>query len=270
MKIAISNLSWDHKEDNEILKILNKYQIKGIELAPSKVWKDPTSVNFNLLKRYKKFWSDNGISIVATTSLLFGHPELTIFENREVREKTLGYLTKMLLLSASLDARVMVFGSPRNRNTYGLAKGEVSKIAQDFFYSISELAKKHNIFFGIEPNPKEYGTDFVNTTLEAQKLVEEVSHPNFKIHLDSGAMTMNNEDYKEAITKCLPYICHFHISEPMLKPINPNSKYHQTISTILKSLNYDKWVSVEMPLKTGVNHGAIIDQTLKLITSLYN
>lgn len=270
MKVAISNLAWEFNEDGEILPLLEKYKIKGIEIAPTKIWQDPINTNEHLLKAYKKYWEEKGISIVATTSLLFGHPELTIFDDNKTRDKTLEYLSQIIRLSAYLGAKATVFGSPKNRQTNGLPQKEVLKIAQEFFFAIGEVAKRYGIFFGIEPNPKFYGTDFINTTPEAIKLVQKVNHPNFKLHLDTGAMFMNNEDYKKIIYESLPFVCHFHISEPMLRPINQASKRHQTIAKILKSLYFDKWVSLEMSLKPKTNHKEIIDRVLKIVTNIYN
>ena len=49
MKLAISNLAWDEKEDNKVIKLLHKYKIQSIEVACSKVSKD--------FEKYKEFWS---------------------------------------------------------------------------------------------------------------------------------------------------------------------------------------------------------------------
>ncbi len=269
MKIAISNLAWEVNEDEQILPLLIKYKVDGVEIALSKVWQNPIKTDAIKLKKYKQFWSKNGFPIIATASLLFGHPELTIFKNRQTREKTFSYLSKMIEISAYLGAKVMVFGSPKNRKTNNLDKEEVSKIAQDFFFSIGEAAKKHDIYFGIEPNPVYYGTDFINTTMEALELIKKVDHPNFRLHLDSGTMAMNGENYQDTIRISLPYVCHFHISEPMLKPVKAGLVDHEVIAATLKLLKYDKWISVEMPLANNLPYKSIIEETLQFVTKIY-
>lgn len=269
MKISISNLAWDPDENDQIIPILKKYNIKGIEVAPTKIWKDPTNTQEVQLKYYKNFWSRKGISIVATTSLLFGRPELIIFGSRKMRDKTLNYLSKMIRLSAYLGAKAMVFGSPKNRKTNGFSKKEVAQIAQDFFFSVGEIAKKYDIFFGIEPNPSNYGTDFINTTQEALELVQKIDHPNFRLHVDSGAMAMNEENIAQMIKRCLPYICHFHISEPNLLPIPQGVVDHLKIAQVLRALDYKNWVSVEMPLGMDLPHEQIIDSALQFVTKTY-
>lgn len=270
MKIAISNLAWDHSEDNRLRNILRKYKIKGIEVAPTKIWQDPIRTSTTELKRYKKYWLDNGISIVATTSLLFGYPELIIFENKKTRKATFDYLLKMIELSGILGAKAMVFGSPKNRRRNSLDKKAAIEIAKEFFYKIGEFAKKYDIYFGIEPNPPLYGSDFILTTTEAMDFVKEVGHPNFSLHLDSSTMAINKEDYEESINLGLPYTHHFHISEPGLKPIPQGEVHHKKIAKLLKSNKYDKWVSVEMPLGTDIDHLSTIETALRFVTKVYN
>lgn len=269
MKIAISNLAWNRDEDEQVLAILHKHNISGIELATTKVWESPTTTSQEELALYKNWWKENGIEVVATTSLLFGHPELTIFENDQATLKTLDYLTETMRVSSTLGASAMVFGSPKNRQRFGKGGEETEKIAVEFFYKVGEAAEKYAVYFGIEPNPEFYGTDFVNNTNEAINLVTKVNHPQFRIHFDSGAMEMNKEDYQEVITSALPYTCHFHISEPQLKPVPTGDVDHKKVAEILRRLNYDKWVSVEMPLGQDVDHCAQIEKTLQFVTHIY-
>ncbi|KKU10938.1 MAG: hypothetical protein UX13_C0001G0029 [Candidatus Woesebacteria bacterium GW2011_GWB1_45_5] len=268
-KIAVSNLAWTRKEDAKILPVLKKYGITGIEIAASKIWEDPARVNRRTAENYRRFWTESGIKIVATTSLLFGHPELTIFKGSAKRKRTLNYLKKMIRLSSYIGARAMVFGSPKNRIIGNLPKEEVKKIAKEFFYEIGREAKKYNVFFGIEPNPKIYGTDFINSTQEAVALVKEVNHPNFRVHLDTGTMTANREDVEKTLRSAISYACHMHISEPLLKTVPQRKSNHVKVAATLKKLKYKNWVSVEMPLEENIDHVQKLQKTLKFVREIY-
>lgn len=268
-KIAISNLSWNKNEDQAIVSLLKKYQITGIEIAPTKIWGDPTKINRSEAEEYKSFWSKNGIKIVATASLLFGHPELTIFENEKTRKKTLNHLKKMIRLSHYLGATAMVFGSPKNRVVGNLDKTLIETIAIKFFTEIAQEAKKYNIYFGIEANPKMYGTDFINTTKDAVSLVKNVNHENFRVHLDIGTMIVNKENFENTLKLAIPYSCHLHISEPGLEPIPLTKSNHIKITKILKKLKYEKWASIEMPLNESPDNVNLIENALKFITNTY-
>lgn len=269
MNLAISNLAWDLSEDNIVLPIINKYGIKSIELAPSKIWTNPTEVSESKLIEYKKYWNKNGVEIVATTSLLFGHPELKIFENKNIRDKTLDYLIEMIRVSAALGAKAMVFGSPKNRIKGQLPSNNALDIAVEFFGKLGEIAKEYSIYFGIEANPAIYGTDFINSTPEAISLIKKVGHPNFGLHLDTSTMTINHEDYEATIKSGLKYNHHFHISEPGLKPIPSGETDHKKVENALSNLNYSNCISIEMPLNEPSGRFSQIEKTLNFVCETY-
>src|SRR3989338_2966053 len=269
MNIAISNIAWEKSEDKTVLSILKKHHIKGIEIAPTKIWENPIKVENKSIKKYKENWMKNGISFVAMQSILFAHPEFTLFDTKEVREKTLQYIVKMINLAQRLGIKAMVFGSPKNRAIKNLSNSEVFEIACEFFSKIADSAKQQDVYFCIEPNPPSYGTNFINNTKEAVDLIKTVNHPNFRLHLDSGALALNEENYEDSIKKGFPYLMHFHISQPYLAHVGKGIVDHKKIAEILKNLHYDKWVSIEMLNKRAKNSADTIDKTLKFVTSLY-
>ena len=55
---------------------------------------------------------DRGVSVVALQALLFGRPDLVLFESPERRSATLDYLEGVLRLASWLGAGPLVFGSP--------------------------------------------------------------------------------------------------------------------------------------------------------------
>ncbi len=269
MKIAISNIAWNNQEDPTILPLFKKYSIKGIEIAPTKVWKNPTGESLETIKKYKKYWEDQGITISSTQAILFARPNLNIFADKNQRLELLSYIKKMTRVSALLGAEIMVFGSPKNRNIETLNIEEALGIATEFFYNVGEIAKLHSIYFCIEPNPKEYGTNFINNTKEAIQLIKRVNHPFFRLHLDSGVLTVNKENYKNSIIEGFPYLKHFHVSEKNLLPIGSTNINHKEISKILKNLKYDKWVSIEMRRKENQLNDKAVENAFKLVTSVY-
>ncbi len=271
MNIAISNIAWERKEDKEIVKILQKYDISGIEVAPTKIWKNPLEAKEKEIKEYRNYWLNNDINIVAMQSLLFGHPELTIFDSKQTRGKTIDYLSRIVHLSSLLGSKIMVFGSPKNRLINGLRYDKVLEIACEFFYKIAEICKQYKIFFCIEPNPIEYGADFILNTNEAIKLVTAVNHPHFRLHLDTSTMTINKEPYENSIKNGLSLLKHFHISEPYLEPIREGVTDHENIAAILKKLHYNdnRWVSVEMRSSGNNSNIEHVNKALELVTKIY-
>lgn len=270
MKIAFFNIAWESNQDEIVATLLSKYKISGVELAASKIWVNPEKVSDKQAQKYRKFWNSQGIEIVALCSLLFPHTELNIFQNNDIRDQTLKYLEKIANLGRVLGAKVLVFGSPKNRNYQGLTSQEVQAIADHFFYQLALIGQKYQVIFCLEPIPAYYDTNFVNTTAEAVKLVKRINHPYFQLHLDSGAMTMNKEDYEASIKLGKPYIKHFHISEDFLEEVGTGTVDHQHLARLLKHIKYDGWVSVEIPKKNDDQDSlAKIERVLKFVKKIY-
>jgi D-psicose/D-tagatose/L-ribulose 3-epimerase len=267
MNIAISNIAWDYKEDDDISVILQKYTIKGIEIAPTKIWSDPVSIEKDDIISYKSYWEKKGIEIIAMQSLLFGHPELTIFEDSKKRKETISYLKKIIQLAAFLGVKAMVFGSPKNRIAGDKDQKEINEIASDFFSQIGDNAKEYDIHFCIEANPKVYGTDFLTTTDDLLTFVRKLHHSHINIHIDTGAMKLNNENPYQTIERAKPFY-HFHISEPNLLPV-PYEVEHHKIAKILKEINYKQWVSVEMRSQQDGSNVKQVEKTLEFVTNIY-
>jgi D-psicose/D-tagatose/L-ribulose 3-epimerase len=269
MKLAISNIAWLADEDELVLPILKEYGVQGIEVAPSKYWRNPIEATRDDILEKKNYLNSAGFDVPAAQSLLFGHPELTIFQDNETRNRTMDYLVRLGILCSQMGAKVLVFGSPKNRKRSGLSMESASDIATDFFYSVAEKIASFDIKICIEPNPKEYDCDFINTTLEGLELVKRVNHPNFRLHLDASAMTLNDENPSLITTKVLLWTAHVHISEPHLELIGSGTTNHDAFAEALKSQEYDGWISLEMRSGLLPNNLDSISQALDFTNSVY-
>src|SRR5574344_150229 len=168
MKLSISNIAWEVNEDKEIFELIQKYGFKGIELAPPKLFKDLSNVSNSEINDYLEYIKPYNFKFPAMQSLLFGKPELKIFDDS--RNVTLKYLKKIIDLAQKLDVKVLVFGSPKNRFIGDIQKEEARKIAIDFFKELGDYAYSKDRYCCIEPNAKEYGCDFITNTDEAIEL----------------------------------------------------------------------------------------------------
>lgn len=269
MKLSISNLTWELQEDPSVLQILKERNVNAIEVAPTKIWDNPTEATDEQILDYRSFWNKNDIEIVAYQSLLFGRSDLDIFSSEAKRLETLDYLKKIIVLGSKLGGKAFVFGSPKNRLVGETNPTKAIGIATEFFYQLGETANEHSVVFCVEPNPKEYGCDFITNTTEAIQLVKEVNHPGFGLHLDAGGMVINNEPIEEVVEKAAPFIQHFHISEPNLNMVKGNEVVHKQFARALHSIGYDKYVSIEM--KPGLNDSNLISvkDSLEFVQDVY-
>lgn len=268
MNISISNIAWDKKEDDRISSVLQHFRVRGIDVSPPKIWRMPAIVSDDEIRAYRQYWTGKQIRIIAVQSLLFHHPELRVFGDAQTRRKTVQYLSKMIELASTLGAKCVVFGSPQNRRKELLTSGQALNIAIDFFHQLGEIALKHRVLFCIEPLPPEIGCDFITTAKEGIELVKEVHSQGFGLLLDSGAMTVNGEDYQQTIENSFAWIEHVHISEPNLALVGSQETDHRIIASTLRRLNYIKWVSIEM-LGTGSDQVQSVSRALDFVTQIY-
>lgn len=253
MKLAISNIAWNFDEDEVISRLMQQHSITGVEIAPTKVWPKPLEASNEDIAAYAQFWRSQGIKVSSMQALLFGRPDLTIFETPEKRNETLEYLKGIIRVGGQLGAEVLVFGSPKNRLVHDLDREQIKEIAVEFFRKLGQTAADHDTVFCIEPNPKEYGCDFVNTSAEGRELVANVNHKGFGLHLDAAGMTLSKEDLKSELTKSIPVLSHFHVSEPNLQPIGTGGVNHDLFARTLRLGDYSRWYSVEMRAPGGEN-----------------
>jgi len=257
MKAAISNIAWRAEEDRSIAELLARLGFSGLEVAPTRVWKNPLAATSAEIAAQRRFWESHGLPIVAMQSLLFGHPELTLFESAEMRAKTFTYLSSMISLGRDLGAHVVVFGSPKNRKTNGRSASDIQTIALDFFRALGNRAGEAGVCFCIEPNPSNYECDFITTSHAGAELVRAVNTSGFGLHLDAAAMTLAEENPDTAVPLVAPLIRHFHVSEKDLAPIGSGSVDHARFAAALRRQKYAQWVSIEMRPDLGDNRSPI-------------
>jgi sugar phosphate isomerase/epimerase len=269
MKISISNIAWDPCEEAEVARLMAERGIRGVELAPTKIWPSLEGATGEAARDYRDGWEAQGVKVVAFQSLLFGRPELGLFQSEEVREETFAYLSRVIRLGSEMGARALVFGSPRNRLVGELAPARAMDVAVEFFFRLGEVAQRHQTLFCIEPNPTAYGCDFIRTAAEGRELVARVNHPGFRLHLDAGVMALNGEPYERAIEEGFEYLAHFHISEPQLAVVGNGQTDHARVARHLRQLGYDRWVSLEMRPGWAAPNTISVQRALDFVAEVY-
>lgn len=205
---------------------------------------------------YRAFWRDHGLAIVSLQALLFGRDDLRIFESEASREATAGYLEHVMTVAATVGASRLVFGSPKNRRRGELDRREADHVAVELFRRLGRAAVANGVTLCIEPNPLEYGCDYLTTAAEGLAFVERVDSAGIGLHLDSGAMTLAGEDPRTIMPRVGPWLRHFHISEPFLQIIGSGRVDHSAFAEALVAARFDGWLSIEMrapPADTAVD-----------------
>lgn len=266
MKLAISNLAWPSRLDSEVADTLAVHGVDAIEAAPGRLNEDPTRITLAQAAAFRRVWAARGIGVSAMQALFFGGPTCSLFAGVAARRELADHLVLIAEVAATLDAPLLVFGSPRNRARGDLPHEEAMKVAAEFFFDAAERIQAYGARIVIEPIPAAYGCDFLNTAAEALRLAQATDEL-IGMHLDSGCMTLAGEAVDEAIANAASRLCHFHVSEKDLAPIGSGTVRHEAFAAALKANRYEKRLSVEMrETSTPV---ASIDQALRHARGAY-
>ena len=268
--LCISNLAWTSHNDHVVAKILQKHQIRHIEVAPAKINSKPIDITEAIAKQYKTRWLENGVSIVAMQALVFGGPAALLFGRANDRAILLKYLFHIITVAHWLGASVLVFGSPKLRFSDTLDATTKVDIARDFFDTLGKFADVRGIRVCIEPNPRYYGCNFLNSSFEVLDFVDSLNNDGIGLHLDTGAMQIDNEVPAEVIEYCGPNIQHVHISNKDLKAIahSEHPEFHQCVATVLEQANYSNYLSIEM-LSSEYDELGLLERSIVKAKALY-
>jgi sugar phosphate isomerase/epimerase len=163
-----------------------------------------------------------------------------------VRDSTADYLRELVGFCADLGGKVMVLGSPKQRNVMpGVSREQASEWAAQTLRSAIAEAEARNVTICFEPlAPAE--TNFVNTAAEALAFVGRVPSPHFKIVLDVKAMCSESKPIPQIIRESWAHFRHFHANDPNLKGPGFGAVEFKPIAAALKEVGYAGYVSVEV------------------------
>lgn len=255
MELVVSSIAWTNEEEASIAEKLRELGVKHVEIAPTKLWDDPTQTTVEQARDYVDWWAQYGIGVSAFQSMLFARPDLKLFESDANRQETVEYMSKFLELAGTMGAKKLVFGSPKNRQRGEVPIEQANQIAGVFFDELGDVALKNNVILCLEPNAEQYGCDFITNAAEGDDLVRHVDNPGFGLHLDTACMALAGDDIGTSIRESKDILEHFHISSPMLGQVEARDDVdHASAAQALRAIDYDKFISIEMrPGDTGTN-----------------
>jgi sugar phosphate isomerase/epimerase len=246
LRIAISNIAWRVDEEPAVRNLLAERGIDAVEVAPSKIGPDPAGLGRDELACYRDFWRERGIEIVAMQALLFGRGDLALFGSDAQRDELFEYLARIVRVGGELGAKALIFGSPGNRKRGALSLERAAELAAPFFRRVGEVAVESGTCLCIEPNPPEYGGDWIHSAAQARAFADLVAHPGLGLQIDAAALQMAGEDASQ-IRASAGRLRHFHASQPHLAPVGPGSVVpHRQYAEALRACGGVPTVSIEM------------------------
>ena len=269
MRLSISNIAWDVIEDDAVARLLARYGIDAIDIAPGKYFPEPSKATDQDIHAVRTWWHDRGVAVVGMQALLFGTTGLNVFGTDESRLTMLAHLDAVCRIGANLGATVLVFGSPKNRDRSGMSDQQAEEIAIPFFRRLGDIAKAWGVTICLEPNPTHYGANFMTCTDATAKIVRRVEHPAIMMQFDTGSLKINGENPEDILARHGKLISHVHASEPDLLPLGDGGTDHVGIANALANAFSGKVVTIEMMATKLEPHLASIERALHTALNSY-
>ena len=233
-------------------RFLSDNMFYGLEIAPTRVFPNAPYDRLDAAKVFANNLKTYNLSITSMQSIWYGMTE-SIFGTKDERQKLVVYTKKAIDFAAAIDCPNIVFGCPKNRATPSeMTPDEYMPISYDFFGTIASYAYQKGVKLSIEPNPPIYNTNFINTTKEAFEFVKTIGSEGLKVNIDLGTMIHYGESVS-LLNGNLPLVNHVHLSEPHLAPLKKRA-LHNELFEALRSLGYDKAISIEIGTQSNVDN----------------
>ena len=246
MRLAVSNLAFAGSGLDETLSALTSLRVDGIEVAPSIIWPGWAEATDEALREVRDRIRRAGLGCPSLQSLLYGRPELQLFGGEESRSQLRAHLLYVGRMAAGLGASAMVFGSPKNRLRGELDDADAQALAAGLLRDVGNALSGSAIALTLEPNPREYGADFLTGLAETADFVRRVDSPGVRLQLDTSSIILNQEDPAELLPDVIDLVAHVHVSEPFLGDFSDPSPLHGRIARALRDAGWSGWVSLEM------------------------
>jgi sugar phosphate isomerase/epimerase len=237
--------------------------VDAVDVAPGKYFPEPEAATSARIREVKDWWADRGIALTGMQALLFGTTGLNVFGSVASQQALLKRLDAVARIAAELGATRLVFGSPGNRDCTGLSEQAAASVATEFFRRLGDVATSHGVVVCLEPNPTRYGCNFMTRIADTAEIVMRVAHPSIRLHLDIGAVTINDEDLSLAIAAHRDLVGHIHASEPDLVPIGDGLSDHAAAAVQIALQLPGHIVSIEMLATKSEPHLQSIERALR-------
>lgn len=270
MKAAVSNIAWPAELTEDVYRLLPQYGFTGVEFAPGLLFTgsdDPFCPTNAEVDAVSKTLSAYQLELVSMQSLLFGCEGAFLFGNKEELDRFRGQMRRAIELASRLSVGNIVFGSPKNRFIPdGLDREAAFRQAADEFMQLGDVALKNGVQIAMEPNPVQYGANFLVSMKESGDFVAELSHPAITLNFDLGALALCGETDKMEtyFDMYTTHISHVHVSEPHLAPAPATRDIADRISELVIEHDYPGWISIEMRPPPG----AILQEIEKCLARL--
>ena len=247
VRFAICNELFKGWSFEEVCRYVAELGYEAVEIAPFTLTDDVRRFSRSKREEIRRIVSRYGLEVTGLHWLLVKPEGLHInHPDPSVRRRTVEYLKELAKFCGELGGRVMVFGSPKQRDVLpGVSFEDAWEWAVEGFKECCEYASNYGVTICMEPLRREL-TNFVNTVEEAVRLIEHVNHPNFRLILDVYSMSGVGKPIGDQIRAGAKYLSYLHANDDNKGGPGFGSIDYREVVKALHDIGYEGYVSVEV------------------------
>lgn len=247
VKFAICNEIYQGWKLEDIFAHAAKLGYAGVEIAPFTLANSVNEISTAERQRIRALAAQHKIEIVGLHWLLVKPEGLYMnHTNSVIRAKTANYFVDLVDCCADLGGKIMVVGSPKQRNLLpGVSGDQAWEWTAATFRDAVKRAEDRGVTICFEPLSTAE-TNFINTAAAAIEFVQPFKSPAFQIILDVKAMCSEAKPIPQIIRASWPHFAHFHANDKNLKGPGFGEVDFKPIAATLREVGYQGYVSVEV------------------------
>lgn len=228
--------------------LIKKLGYDGIEIAPVTLSDEPHLLPAARRNEIKKIAAAAGVPITSLHYLMAAPKGLSITaKDAAIRAHTFEVMRGLVALAADLGARLLIHGSPAQRELTPGDEADGRKRGIEYFAAAGEAARAAGVIYLLEPLARDH-TAFVNTVEEAAAIARSIDSPGLRTMLDCSAAGLSEaESIPSLLQKWLPsgLIAHIHFNDPNRRGPGEGQLAFAPIVAALHAGNYQAIAAIE-------------------------
>ena len=247
MKFAICNETFQDWPFERAFRFARQCGYTGIEIAPFTMATDVRQISPARRAEVRRQADDAELEVIGLHWLLAKTEGFYLTSpDPTVRRATSEYLGELARLCRDLGGKIMVFGSPQQRNILpGVTAEQASDYAAEVFRAAMPVLEECDVVLALEPLGPAEG-NFLNHAADAVALIEHVGSPQCRLHLDVKAMSSEGPPIADIVRANAPWLTHFHANDANRLGPGFGEIDFVPIFEALGMIDYRGWVSVEV------------------------
>jgi sugar phosphate isomerase/epimerase len=251
MRFAVCNEMFGDRPLADTFSTIGKLGYSGVEIAPFTLLPtlapfDIRQVNAERIVTVRQQAEEAGLEIVGLHWLLAKTEGFHLTSpDPTVRRHTAEYMRALVELCADLGGRLMVLGSPQQRNLLpGVSYEDGEAYAAEVLHAVVPACAQFGVKLALEPLGPAEG-NFMLTAESAIHLAKLVGPRHCRLNLDVKAMSSEDKPIADIIRASREWLVHFHANDPNLLGPGMGDVDFAPIFAALKEIDYKGWISVE-------------------------